>query len=62
MHGTGLAGLGPFILTFGLVSKRVQTTPVTAPMAFVLFRLLAGPAGLGLFEMGLEARRRRCVS
>jgi hypothetical protein len=54
MHAVGLAALALFILAFGLVSRRIQTTPLTAPMAFVLFGLLVGTHGARLLDMGLE--------
>jgi NhaP-type Na+/H+ or K+/H+ antiporter len=55
MHAAGLAALAAFILVFGLVSRRLQTTSLTAPMAFVAFGLAAGPLGLDLVHLGLDS-------
>ncbi|MCZ6784707.1 MAG: cation:proton antiporter [Proteobacteria bacterium] len=41
-----LMGLASLILLFGLVSKRLQTSAFTPPMAFVAFGLLVGSGGL----------------
>ncbi len=62
MSTIALAALGLFILGFGLVSRRVQTTPFTAPMAFVLFGLLIGTHGLGLVTVGLESPAVRLLA
>jgi NhaP-type Na+/H+ or K+/H+ antiporter len=62
MHTLGLAALALFILVFGLVSKRIQTTPFTAPMAFVLFGLLVGHDGLDLLEGSWEAPAVRLLA
>jgi NhaP-type Na+/H+ or K+/H+ antiporter len=62
MHTLGLAALALFILAFGLISRRIQTTPFTAPMAFVLFGLLIGTHGLGLLDVGLESPAVRLLA
>lgn len=62
MHAIGLTALALFILGFGLVSKRIQKTPLTAPMAFVVFGLLVGPRGLDLFDLGMEAPAVRLLA
>ena len=54
MSTLSLAVVALFILGFGLVSKRIQTTVVTAPMIFVLFGVLVGP-GLGLVNVALDS-------
>ncbi len=43
-----------FILTFGLVSGRIQKTIISPPMVFVLFGLLVSKRVLGLIEVGAE--------
>ena len=62
MHTLALAALALLILGFGLVSKRVQTTPLTAPMVFVLFGILIGPMGLDLLEGGWDAPAVRLLA
>jgi sodium/hydrogen antiporter len=42
------------VFAFGIVSRRLEGTVLTAPMIFVLAGVVLGPAGLGLVEMGLE--------
>ena len=49
-----LALLAFGLLAFALVSGRAERGVVTAPMAFALFGLVVGPAGLGLVEMKLN--------
>ena len=46
--------LGLFLLLFGLVSRRLQRSVVTAPMAFVAFGVLLGPGALGIAAIELE--------
>lgn len=43
------------ILAFGIVSKRVERTVITAPMVFVLVGLLVNFLGIGLLEEGPKA-------
>jgi NhaP-type Na+/H+ or K+/H+ antiporter len=50
---TGLAVLGTVVLFYALVSKRLETSVVSAPMAFVAAGILAGPDVLGLVELNL---------
>ena len=53
VNGFILVALG--ILGFGLVSARLQRTPVTAPIVFAALGALVGPAALGLFDIDLHA-------
>jgi NhaP-type Na+/H+ or K+/H+ antiporter len=55
MSTLSLAVVALFVLGFGLVSKRIQTTVVTAPMVFVLFGVVVGPSGLGLLDIALDS-------
>lgn len=48
------AGLALFVLVFGLVSRRLEETPITPPISFVLFGLLIGPAFLGWITLDVE--------
>jgi sodium/hydrogen antiporter len=42
------------VFAFGIVSRRLEGTVLTAPIVFVLAGVVLGPAGLGLVEMGLD--------
>jgi sodium/hydrogen antiporter len=42
------------IFAFGLVSRRVEGTVLTAPLVFVVAGAILGPWGLGLVEFGLD--------
>jgi NhaP-type Na+/H+ and K+/H+ antiporter len=42
------------VFAFGIVSRRLEGTVLTAPIVFVLAGGLLDPAGLGLVEMGLN--------
>jgi NhaP-type Na+/H+ or K+/H+ antiporter len=42
------------VFAFGIVSRRLEGTVLTAPLVFVLAGVVLGPAGLGLVEMGLD--------
>ncbi|HBQ15885.1 MAG TPA: hypothetical protein DEF51_33740 [Myxococcales bacterium] len=46
--------VGALLLLFGLVSRRLSETIVTAPMVFVGVGLAIGGSGLGLVEMEVE--------
>ena len=50
-----LAVLAIVVFAFGLVSRRLEGTFLTAPIAFVAAGILLGPAGLGLVEFGLDS-------
>jgi sodium/hydrogen antiporter len=42
------------VFAFGLVSRRLEGTVLTAPIVFVVAGAILGPAGLGLVEFGLD--------
>jgi sodium/hydrogen antiporter len=42
------------VFAFGIVSRRLEGTVLTAPIVFVLAGVVLGPAGFGLVEMGLD--------
>jgi NhaP-type Na+/H+ or K+/H+ antiporter len=46
--------LASVVFAFGLVSRRLQGTILTAPIVFVSAGMVLGPAGLGLVEFGLD--------
>lgn len=62
MSTLSLAVVALFVLGFGLVSKRIQTTVVTAPMVFVLFGVAVGPSGLGLVNIALDSPAVRLLA
>jgi NhaP-type Na+/H+ or K+/H+ antiporter len=46
--------LAAVVFVFGLVSRRLEGTVLTAPLVFVAAGVILGPAGLGLVEFGLD--------
>jgi sodium/hydrogen antiporter len=46
--------LASVVFAFGLVSRRLEGTVITAPIVFVAAGVVLGPAGLGLVEFGLD--------
>ena len=48
-----IAVLAALVFAFGLVSRRLEGTVLTAPIVFVLVGAILGPAGIGLFEFEL---------
>lgn len=54
MGFTDLAVVAGFVAVFGLVSRRLSTWAVTAPMVFVAFGLAAGPEALDLVALDLD--------
>jgi sodium/hydrogen antiporter len=51
---TDLLVLAAVMFVFGLVSRRLEGTVLTAPIVFVVAGALLGPAVLGLVEFGLD--------
>jgi NhaP-type Na+/H+ or K+/H+ antiporter len=49
-----LVVLAAVVFAFGLVSRRLEGTVLTAPLLFVAAGVLLGPAALGLVEFGLD--------
>ncbi len=45
-----------FVLGFGLISGRLRSTVITAPMIFTVFGLVVGGDGLGLIDVDIEDR------
>lgn len=54
MNSMTLALIAVAILVFGLVSRRSQKSPVSAPMVFVACGFLLGPHGFGLADLRIE--------
>ncbi len=48
-----LAVLAAFVLLYSLISRRVETTPLTGPMIFVGVGIVLGESGIGLLEAGM---------
>ena len=46
--------LAAVVFLFGLVSRRLDGTVLTAPLVFVAAGVILGPTGLGLVEFGLD--------
>jgi NhaP-type Na+/H+ or K+/H+ antiporter len=42
------------VFAFGLVSRRLEGTILTAPIVFVVAGMVLGPAGVGLVEFGID--------
>jgi len=49
-----LVVLATVVFTFGLVSRRLEGTVLTAPLVFVVAGVVLGPAGLALVEFELD--------
>src|SRR5215217_6462409 len=49
-----LAVLASVVFVFGLVSRRLEGTVLTAPLVFVAAGIVLGPAGLGLVDFTLD--------
>ncbi len=50
-----IAAVALFILLFGFISKRIQTTVITSTMVFVLFGILVSKQVLGIFHSDLDS-------
>jgi len=50
----GIAIVATFVLTYSLVSRRLETTWITGPMAFVGFGVIAAASGVELGNRGME--------
>src|SRR5215217_1337209 len=46
--------LAAVVFAFGLLSRRLEGTILTAPIVFVVAGMVLGPAGFGLVEFGLD--------
>lgn len=51
---TALFFVGIFILAFGLISAKLEKGLITPPMVFVAAGFVAGPAVLGILNLGVE--------
>ena len=55
MEHLGITLLALFVPAFGLVSRRLQSTSLTAPMVFSATGIILGPIGFGWFELDPES-------
>lgn len=55
MEHLGITLLAVFVFAFGLISKRLQSTSLTAPMIFAAFGVIVGPLGFGLVELDTDS-------
>ncbi len=62
MEPAGYAVIAILILTFGVVSGRLERTVITPPMVFVSAGLLMGPALLGWIELDVESHVVRTLA
>lgn len=53
MNAADVALLSVIVLLFGLISRKLSGTPISAPMLFVVIGLAIGDFGLGLLELDL---------
>ena len=51
----GFVAIAAFVLAYGLISKRLERSAVTAPMVFAACGVLLGPAVLGWIELNPES-------
>ncbi len=51
MTVSALAAIALFILLFGAISRRIESTPLSPPILFTLFGLAIGTPGLGLIDL-----------
>lgn len=54
--------LALFALLYSAIAGRVERSALTGPMVFILFGLLAGPAGLGLIDMDVDDIELRVIA
>jgi NhaP-type Na+/H+ or K+/H+ antiporter len=54
MESVGLVVVAVAVLTFGLFSRRLQSSILTPPMMFVVLGVVIGPLGFGLVEFETE--------
>ena len=51
---TDLLVLAAVVFAFGLISRRLEGTIITAPLLFVAAGVVFGPAGFGVAEFALD--------
>jgi len=53
MSSLDVITIAGFVIAYGLISRKVEHSPLTGPMLFVAFGLLVGTAGFDLLDMDL---------
>jgi NhaP-type Na+/H+ or K+/H+ antiporter len=61
MYGT-LAALAAFVFVYSVVAGRVERTPISGPVVFLAFGIVAGPFALGLLDLTFSAEALRTVA
>jgi NhaP-type Na+/H+ or K+/H+ antiporter len=59
---TNLTVLAIFALLYSLVAGRLERTPISGPIVFLSFGLLAGPLGLGWLELDVDNHGLRVLA
>ena len=62
MHPTDLVLFATFVALYGLVSKRLASTPVTAPILAVLYGIAMGPSMLDAIHLEVEGHGVRLLA
>ena len=57
-----LALLGAFAFAYSVIGSRLERTPFGGPVFFLAFGFLAGPIGIGLLDLDLEAEGMKTVA
>lgn len=59
---TQFAVLALFAMLYSLIAGRLEPTPITGPIVFLCFGLLAGPLGLGWLELEVGRQELRALA
>ncbi len=57
-----LAILAFFVLLYSIIAGRVERTPISGPIIFLLFGLVLGPVGFGLLDLDVDAEGLRTLA
>ncbi len=57
-----LAILGAFVLVYAGLSGRLERTPINGAVVFAAFGLVAGPIGLGILNLSIDAEELRILA
>ncbi|MFT5203991.1 MAG: NhaP-type Na+/H+ or K+/H+ antiporter [Candidatus Aldehydirespiratoraceae bacterium] len=55
MSTVDLAVIAGFVVAYGLLSRKVEHSPLTGPMVFVAFGLIVGSAGFDILDLDIES-------
>ncbi len=59
---TNLAVLTAFAFLFSVIAGRIERSVLTGPMVYIFFGLLAGPLGLGILDLEVDAIEVRVIA